>query len=496
MIKDDLKKLYDKQKEAVRGAALEKRNPRPETLKDIIALAPDAMLAVCPSFRYVGDEAGSWIGSHSLPLQLLTQSKLTVDLTLDELRKDRPFGIPLQSLCDLARERFLYLNLRDYDSDSEKDFAGHGEERVAAALEKILDEARGQVYIGSALRKSIFDAALLHSGYKDPYERFYDEAKAALSDAHECYAALPDASKTVRQSLFREKRPPLIAVCWHWAFLRSIMHYVPSDIVAGKDSMLGALYVKAEEAGRLAKSQPSEKRRTIAAKAFADLAVRLRIAHLNLTAPITASYGTTYNMTEDEYGESVRLELYWEEGAPRLSDDETKRFLLFMLGESGRGPVVDFSRLHRPQGDLTLRQRIDDHLFNTGSVDALIVALKSNGQRISEAGAMLEEVKTAYLAKSSIPRERLLKMVEDYRKIANSNLAVYQRALEKVWDRIIVPAAEALMGFTDPVSPWVVAVASDAIKAKIPDVVERVLLRPAHQRTIFKVHRQLNAHQA
>ncbi len=36
----------------------------------------------------------------------------------------------------------------------------------------------------------------------------------------------------------------------------------------------------------------------------------VRIYHLNFTAPITASFGTTYNIMPDEYKELIRLRTY------------------------------------------------------------------------------------------------------------------------------------------------------------------------------------------
>jgi hypothetical protein len=153
---DELEKLYDRQQgQAAQAAANRKLSPHAD-ISDFADLSRRAMMSVVKGFGSVPNEAGSWVDSLPLPLQLMTQPKLTVDLTLATLASDAPFGLSMPSLCKLARNGFIYLNLRDYDSDLRNGLKGHIAQQ--AKLEQILES--GSVYIGSAVRKGIFDAAI------------------------------------------------------------------------------------------------------------------------------------------------------------------------------------------------------------------------------------------------------------------------------------------------------------------------------------------------
>jgi hypothetical protein len=474
-----LQALYDAQSKKVRDLGLGTRDVRPKGLADIIAFGTSSIRAAIPAFKH-SDDIGSWISSHSLPIQLLMQSHLTVDLTLHELRKERPFGIPFRSLFELADSGHLFLNLRDYDSD----FAAHyDDERVAKNIDRLLTEIPTKLYIGSALRKAVFDAALAYSGYEErEYESFYDQALIDLAAAYAAYDRLPLQHTSVKRSLFRGERPKLKPVCWHWAFLNSVSHYLPPDIIRieDDDAKLNSLYRKAIEYGDSARQDPSDVKNEAAADAFAELAGQLRICHLSFTAPITASYGTTYNMTEDEYRESLRLGFYWDRRAPSLRDDELDRFLYFALSDVGQFGHSAFSRLHELPDHAVLKDKIDDHIFTMGDIDNLIGALGKNRQRIAEANAIMNELKTSYLTDDRPAPRRLEAWISGYRRIKADAMNVCRTALGDKWAELVVPA-EA--GGVDPSSPWVETLGEDP---------QKLLLRPVEHRAIHRVYHILS----
>ncbi|SEN65205.1 hypothetical protein SAMN05216404_10616 [Nitrosospira multiformis] len=133
--------------------------PENPNISDFADFSREAMAGVIKRFGTIVNETESWIDSLPLPLQLMTQPKLTVDLTLETLKSPAPFGLSLSSLCKLARKGFIYLNLRDYDSDLQNDLAGHL--ACQSRLEQLFTQVPNGVYFGSAIRKSIFDAANL-----------------------------------------------------------------------------------------------------------------------------------------------------------------------------------------------------------------------------------------------------------------------------------------------------------------------------------------------
>jgi hypothetical protein len=265
------------------------------------------------SFDVHKETIGSWINGDSLLLQIMTQPRLTVDVTPNELKKERPFGIPFNSFCQMAELQLVYLNFRDYDSDAKNNFEEHKD--VAKRIEKLFEKAKSQLYIGSALRKPIFDTALQSSGYEDAsYDKFYNEAINYLSNAEKCFKEIKS-----NDANFRSEKPSLVAVAWHWAYLNAISHFLPAHLIridshkneSNPQSELNRLFKKAAELGEEAITRPNNQSQENAARAFVYLARRLRSCHLSFTAPLTASWGTTYNMTENEYTQAQDVRDYW-----------------------------------------------------------------------------------------------------------------------------------------------------------------------------------------
>ena len=102
MTRDELEKRHDQQQYQAVQAASAIKLPKNAGISDFAELSRHTMTAVVSGFGTLSNEAGSWIDSLPLPLQLMTQPKLTVDLTLDTLKSPAPFGLSLDSLCRLA----------------------------------------------------------------------------------------------------------------------------------------------------------------------------------------------------------------------------------------------------------------------------------------------------------------------------------------------------------------------------------------------------------
>jgi hypothetical protein len=98
---------------------------------------------------------------------------------------------------------------------------------------------------------------------------------------------LADNDPHVQNAYFRGRRTTVEAVSWQYAYLRSVEGYL--------------LYEVNRQLMEKINSAP---------RSVEDLTKFMRLArifHLNFTAPITASFGTTYNITPDEYKELIRL---------------------------------------------------------------------------------------------------------------------------------------------------------------------------------------------
>ncbi|SET23599.1 hypothetical protein SAMN05216412_104109 [Nitrosospira multiformis] len=346
MTPDDLIKRHDQQQHEAAQAAMARKLPANPNISDLADFSRDTMAAVIKEFGTIANETGSWIDSLPLPLQLMTQSKLTVDLTLETLKSPAPFGLSLASLCKLARKGFIYLNLRDYDSDLQNGLAGH--HACQLRLEQLFTQAPNAVYFGSAIRKSIFDAAIT----KTP-QRTGSGNKTSQPLQYENYHA--EAAQT--------------ATFWHYAYLRSVEGYLPYQI----NQQLTEAY------GRAAHSVEDMAK-------FMHLA---RICHLNFTAPITASFGTTYNIMPDEYKELTRLRAYPSD--PVHDDpqyDELIDQLLYCLFDKN-SPLNPDSiaslKIHLNQDPAQI-------VFTDEMIDSLIDVLERNHSRLKAAAEILRQL--------------------------------------------------------------------------------------------------------
>jgi len=397
----------------------------------------------------------------------------------------------------MAQLQLVYLNFRDYDSDAQQNFIAHTQ--VSSRIERLFKKASNQLYIGSTLRKPIFDTALQLSGYDDhSYESYYNEAIENLSKAERCFQEIksvqPDAE-------FRTEKPTLVAVAWHWAYLNAISHYLPPHLIRidshknehNPKSELNRLFKKAAELGEDAIAEPDVTAKYNAAKAFVNLARRLRSCHLNFTAPLTASWGTTYNMTGDEYKQAQDVRDYWRDSPLQATDIEVSRFVLYLLQEANDSVHPSFQELGL--NNMTLKEQVDDHIFTESTVHQLLQVRIEREQSIMEAATILNEVKAIYLSEGiSVDRQRLQKLLSDYKAIQIDNQKRYIQALESVWNYVLVPAVSGLSpAFSQGVFPFLVPLVSDALRSSIAPVVNKLWPQPAGHRQMIRATRTLSA---
>jgi hypothetical protein len=493
-----LKDLHKQQSEKVKTLDWQGQRRELKQLRDLSALALKTMGRVNDTFSQNNASIGSWINGYSLPLQLLTQPRLIVDVTPSELKKRRPFGMPFASLCQMAENDLVYLNFRDYDSDAKQNFREHSQSQVAERIEQLFERAKTQLYIGSALRKPIFDTALQSSGYdNDSYENYYNEAIENLSKAEQCFQEIRSVQHDAE---FRTEKPSLVAVAWHWAYLNAISHYLPPYLIRidshkneqNPKSELNDLFKKATELGEDAIAQPNENTKYNAAKAFVHLARRLRSCHLNFTAPLTGSWGTTYNMTGDEYKQAQDVRDYWREVPLQATDIEVNRYVLYLLQEASDNVHPSFTDIGL--NNITLKEQVDDHVFTESVIESLINAIKNRENSINEAASILKEVKEIYVNNGiSTDISRLHRLQNDYKAIESENKIVLIKALERLWNYVLEPAAGALSpALSQGIFPWIVPLFSDAVKASIKPLVKKLGHPPEGHRQIIRVRRILS----
>ncbi|MBA4141988.1 MAG: hypothetical protein H0X43_03060 [Nitrosospira sp.] len=489
MTQDELERHHARQQQEAARAAASLKLPKNATISDFGELSRKTMSAVVKGFGMPVNETGSWVDSVPLPLQLMTQPKLTVDLTLDALASANPYGISMESLCKLAQKGFIYLNLRDYDSDLQNGLKGHLAQQVK--LDQIFAQAPEAVYFGSAVRKGIFDAAIIRSRQATApydaghdkglieYEHYREEAANALRPVCTEYANLPDEDIRVRAAYFRDRRSSADAVFWHYAYLRSVQDYLPYEI---NRQLMEAFHKAAESVRDLTR--------------FMRLA---RICHLNFTAPITASFGTTYNITPEEYKELIRLRTWPSDPVHHDPEyDELIDQLLYCLFDR-KSPLNA-----RSVATLKLQLREDPAkiIFTDTMIDALIDVLQRSRLKLRSAAEILSELGPASFVDGKAPD--LEDLISQYNAIESESfhLIAKEKQLAKLFT-VGTGTVAALPGLglyfgLGVAMPWLAAAAAAGPLAALlanqvtPAVAESVIEKIKPQkldRMLYRVHK-------
>lgn len=201
------------------------------------------------------------------------------------------------------------------------------------------------------------------------------------------------------------------------------------------------------------------------------------------------SFGTTYNMTDEEYRESVRLGFYWRDrsGIPR--DEETTRFLAYVLRDHENFRHPTYHRIRELPDGIVLKKDVDDNIFTDGTIDALITAMGRNRQRVAQASEILAELKAAYLDDRRSPVQRLADRIDEYQKIKAENLGTSRQALGGDFEHLVERGER---GGVDPVSPWVSSLVTGGGASAEEGRAGELLLRPLEHRAIYLVYRIFN----
>lgn len=412
-----LRNLYKKQCETANSVDL---TEDPRSLSGLMDISSNVMHRVSENtFGNKKAYTGSWIANRSLPLQLLNQKRLIVDLTVSELKKERPYDMPIDSLRDLVANGLVFLNIRDYDSEEKNDFPQLCHDLCAENLNRILNVNNSAIYIGSAVRSPIFNASLkwqfgANAKTIDYYQlEFYKN----LERSYEAYKdeLICNNDKNLKTAIFRGEYQNLTAASWHYAYLTAVKSKI-NPIFKTQEERIGIdeLYKKALISGDDWYKNKSDRKRVRAAKDFLELAGELRTYHLIYTAPITGSWGSQYNINADEHVKILNNAVRYNHNI--VNNEAWENFQLFLLGrrlEWGHPAIDDGTGEYIPF--------IKDTIFDKGKIDSIIELLSNdNDNDIKERETLFNELNTLYI-KDDIPETKVFaKAVEAYNKMGNS----------------------------------------------------------------------------
>jgi hypothetical protein len=350
------------------------------------------------------------------------------------------------------------------------------------------------VYIGSAVRKGIFDAAIAKhfernapsvtaggSGSQAPrYETYRDEAAQALRDVGNEYAGLADEDPRVQSACFRGQRTAVEAVLWQYAYLRAVEGYLPYEINQ-----------------RLTEAFNSAPRSVKDLTTFMRLA---RIFHLNFTAPITASFGTTYNITPDEYKELIRLRTSPDDPVHRdpEHDEIIDQFLYYLFDRKSPLNARSVASLK-----LRLSGAPGEIVFTDAMIDSLIDVLQRNRLKLKSAAEILQQLGPASYVDGK--QAELENLISEYNAIESESLDLI--AKEKNLAKVFTAGTSALAALPGPLAyfglgvtmPWLAAaaafgpvtalLANQFTPAIAESVIEKIRLPQKLDKMLYRVHK-------
>lgn len=473
------------------------------TLKDVVGLSTRVMSSAVGNFAPHRFMMGSWVASQSMLTQLLKQPRLTVDLTMAELCKEYPLGLDIRSLVYLLENNLVLLNFRDYESEAKKNFSGLQNDTVQGNLEELFECVPHSIYFSSVIRKKIFDALLADEGVT--YEIFYEKAQQALAPAHTCFSKLADLGMLAQDARFRGEPPSLEAVTWHWAFLCSIATRLPQEYayVLNPTRTAGTAYdLYNITAQRGVDALRDSSHTQAAADNFAELSLLLRICHLNFTAPITASFGCTYNMTDSEYILSTQLlrEPLQDE---IIADEAYFTFLLDTL-QNANTPTAEFYN----QGGLLSEECVVKTLpaaaFTYDKVRLLTDVLIQNGDQVADAYKEITHLSESFLQdnirqSSQNYQDELAECLDIFRSYHSKKNTLFRKNLEAGWKMAVLPLAEASFGVWAAhvgISPLESVYYWKALQAGATALLgtkEARIWKKANHSVLFRIHKKLTS---
>lgn len=389
---------------------------------------------------------GSWIAGQFMPFQLLTQKKLFVDLSTKELMREKPLGLPITSIIKLLKHNLIYINLRDYKPEhvdrglfDSADIPHNKKEiiidNINRNLDFLLEKCQRKIFIGSAIRKPIFDFLnLKEKGFSSPYEKYQEYFVSHLKKSAEAFKSFEENDNKPNTNVpyhFRGENISLIASSWHYAYLSSMRTKLPDDVFNTTNETLGIddLIKKCIISGEVHSNNKNVNNRDSAARDFVLLANKLRTAHLNNTAPITGAWGCTYNQCEDDFINMKAMELSFNnpiyQNSSNMEPTKTNNFnklLVNILQQEGRIA----SRYAIKDLIFRMNSKIDDHLASENLVDSIIEYIECNSHEHHELQKIYNELLKGY-QKDHLSDSEVRKMIKQY----NSLITVFGSKFNK-----------------------------------------------------------------
>jgi len=304
---------------------------------------------------------GSDLVQYPILYQLFTQFTALRDLSCDELNKETPFNMPIQSLVKLALYGHIYLNLIDYNYGNDQynqDYIDNKlNEKGRENLELLLDNLvkfnsdgimTSKIYIMSAMRKPIFEKLARQQNSSFSYSTFQIECLERIRNAEFAY------EKCLQNGIdfppffkrFKEKRPQnAISASFHYAYLKSANIMISRNFdnrnIFGNDSNYNSFEILLNECEYLGKKWTdnvnSPENLEFAGRAFAKFAHYLRVFHENYTIQITGSWGCVWNRPIDVFYRCKSDEADFfnnnkkEKSVPISQTDEFKRIIANLM---------------------------------------------------------------------------------------------------------------------------------------------------------------------
>lgn len=312
------------------------------------------------------------------------------------------------------------------------------------------------------------------------YENYHVEAAQTLKYVGADYAKLPDEDPRVQEAYFRGRRSAIDTAFWHYAYLRSVEGYLPYQI---NQQLTEAFQRAPRSVEDLTK--------------FMHLA---RICHLNFTAPVTASFGTTYNIMPEEYKELMRLHAY--PSNPVHNDpqyDELIDQLLYCLFD--RNSPLNASSIAALK--IRLSQNPAEIVFTDEMIDSLIDVLERNHSKLKAAAEILRQLGSASHLDGKEPE--LEDLISQYNAIESESvdLIAKEKSLSKLFTvgtgtLAALPGIGIYFGLSIAM-PWLAAAAAAGPLAALlanqftpavaESLVEKIKLPHKLDKMLYRVHK-------
>jgi hypothetical protein len=382
--------------------------------------------------RLIRELTGNGIINYSIPLQLMKQKTVMVDLTVSELMKEKPFGMPVDSIIDLAESGHLYLNLREYDLSNTERNVVFFEGQAAENLEKLLGSSRrniiNKMYFGNALRNPIFNKLLYWQGIeKKSFEDYQKEFFAKSKNAHDACEQFDKSPNDFEKEFgisckWLDEKQTAIAASWHYAYLKSAKHLITRDDgpnifmdhhhPSSIDAQLELCAYRGED---WAKDKNNEEKKKSAALSFAFLADKMRAFHVLHTIQITGTWGCfNWNRPRNDYNyASKSVSEHIEPGV--TSTPEYQQLVYTLMNKEGYINSNPYKGIFLEMPCINYEKKE----FTRGEIDNLIRTLELNADKFAQLAAVNMEVDKLYQDGDGFDIKQARKIHKEYSDISS-----------------------------------------------------------------------------